>query len=426
MTGEAPSVRPISVGSHRPHSMGGTIDTALRLERALDVVSDVFVLFDSDFRVVYHNEANRAAMRATGMDPDAAIGKDVLDAMPQLAGTVGHRESQRSMSERVSTEWEETYHPDLRLRGRAYPTADGGLMVVASNITAEWKALEAARGARVTAEDANRAKSDFLAAMSHELRTPLNAIGGYTELLTLGLRGPLTDEQKQDLRRISRNQEHLSTLINEVLSFARIEANHVEVVLGHVAVSEVLAGVEPIMAPQIAQKNLCFAIEDHSPALEMLADRDKVQRARRGPAFGEHRGARHGHRNSRAPHRRYLRAVRAGAPLAARANVGHRAGVGDQPRPGAPHGRGHRGRERGRSGLHVYPRGAPGTLSAVGAQPLGDGGLLTAFAVGCSAQLVEIGEDDRVTGRICGLGHGNENPQIVTALEFIELGPVVR
>jgi signal transduction histidine kinase len=277
MTGEAPSVRPISVGSHRPHSMGGTIDTALRLERALDVVSDVFVLFDSDFRVVYHNEANRAAMRATGMDPDAAIGKDVLDAMPQLAGTVGHRESQRSMSERVSTEWEETYHPDLRLRGRAYPTADGGLMVVASNITAEWKALEAARAARVTAEDANRAKSDFLAAMSHELRTPLNAIGGYTELLTLGLRGPLTDEQKQDLRRISRNQEHLSTLINEVLSFARIEANHVEVVLGYVAVSEVLAGVEPIMAPQIAQKNLCFAIEDHSPALEMLADRDKVQ-----------------------------------------------------------------------------------------------------------------------------------------------------
>jgi signal transduction histidine kinase len=277
MTGESPSVRPISTGRQTSEYLEGTLDTALRLERALDVVSDVFVLFDSDFRVVYHNEANRAAMRATGMDPDAAIGKHVLDAMPRLAGTVGHRESQRALTERMATEWEETYHPDLRLRGRAYPTADGGVMVVASNITAEWKALEAARAAQVTAEDANRAKSDFLAAMSHELRTPLNAIGGYAELLTLGLRGPLTDEQKQDLRRISRNQEHLVTLINEVLSFARLETDHADFVVGRVAVSELLAGVEPIMAPQIAQKNLCFTIQEHSPALEILADRDKVQ-----------------------------------------------------------------------------------------------------------------------------------------------------
>src|SRR5690606_38606400 len=66
-----------------------------------------------------------------------------------------------------------------------------------------------AREARRQAELANRAKSDFLAVMSHALRTPLNAIGGYTELLQLGLRGPISEEQHRDLERIQVSQQHL-------------------------------------------------------------------------------------------------------------------------------------------------------------------------------------------------------------------------
>ncbi|HYR11164.1 MAG TPA: histidine kinase dimerization/phospho-acceptor domain-containing protein, partial [Longimicrobium sp.] len=84
------------------------------------------------------------------------------------------------------------------------------------------------RSAAAEADQANRAKSDFLATMSHELRTPLNAIAGYVELMEMGLRGPVTDEQLNDLSRIRRSQQTLLAIINDILNFARLESGRVE------------------------------------------------------------------------------------------------------------------------------------------------------------------------------------------------------
>ena len=89
------------------------------------------------------------------------------------------------------------------------------------------------------ADEANRAKTQFLAAMSHELRTPLNAIGGYTDLLTMGLSGPVTKQQTEHLERIRRSQQHLLGIINDILNFSRIEAGQLTYDIASVAVRDV-------------------------------------------------------------------------------------------------------------------------------------------------------------------------------------------
>jgi signal transduction histidine kinase len=138
-------------------------------------------------------------------------------------------------------------------------------------------AADKAEKAQSVAEDANAAKANFLAAMSHELRTPLNAIAGYTQLLEMGIRGPLTPEQQTDLSRIKRSQEYLLGLIEQVLIFTQLEAHKVAIHVEDVRIDDVLRDAETMVKPQIEAKGIRFSYVEGIPNLIVRADRDKTQ-----------------------------------------------------------------------------------------------------------------------------------------------------
>jgi signal transduction histidine kinase len=132
-----------------------------------------------------------------------------------------------------------------------------------------------AEDARRRAEDANRAKSQFLATMSHELRTPLNAIAGYIQLLELGIHGPVPEKQLEVLARVQRSQRTLLSLIDDILSFARIESGKIEYRFAQVSVMEVLRAAYDLVAPQLSQRGLVFNQKIKDPSLTVWTDREK-------------------------------------------------------------------------------------------------------------------------------------------------------
>lgn len=113
--------------------------------------------------------------------------------------------------------------------------------------------------------------------MSHELRTPLNAIAGYTQLLTLGVRGKISQPQREDLERIDRAQRHLLSLINDILNFAKIEAGHVDIECEAVDIDEVLIGLQEFVEPQLREKNVRFEMVNEVNGAIVLGDTDKLR-----------------------------------------------------------------------------------------------------------------------------------------------------
>ncbi|HVE80372.1 MAG TPA: ATP-binding protein [Gemmatimonadaceae bacterium] len=172
--------------------------------------------------------------------------------------------------------------------GRPYAAADvklaeeiaaraGVALENARLYAAEREARQEAEAARIAAEEASRAKSEFLAVMSHELRTPLNAIAGYAELIELGVRGPTTAQQREDLARIRKSQKHLLGLINEVLNYARVESGTMEYELTVVLVADVMAAAESLVAPQMQAKGLGYSSVGCGAPLAVRADPEKMQ-----------------------------------------------------------------------------------------------------------------------------------------------------
>jgi signal transduction histidine kinase len=138
------------------------------------------------------------------------------------------------------------------------------------------RALAEARDARLLAEQATNAQTQFMRGMSHELRTPLNAISGYAALLADGIRGEVNEEQLLDLGRIRRASSYLLGLINDVLTVARLEGVR-PLELAAIVVNPVLAEVEGLCAVQAKASGLTLSVCQPERTLVVEADGERLQ-----------------------------------------------------------------------------------------------------------------------------------------------------
>ena len=120
------------------------------------------------------------------------------------------------------------------------------------------------------AEDANLAKSKFLATMSHELRTPLNAILGFSEIMQTEILGPLSNASyKEYVQDINSSGRHLLNLINEILDLSRVEAGKYELVEQPVNLLELVDDCQTLLQLRAKSKNVELLLrgEDNMPRL---------------------------------------------------------------------------------------------------------------------------------------------------------------
>lgn len=163
-------------------------------------------------------------------------------------------------------------HPNPGMFTERHERIVSGIAGWAATAMDNARLYEAEHRARMAAEEANRAKSDFLTTMSHELRTPLNAMIGYTDLWRMGIPEQLPARVLEQVERVRFSARHLLELIEEILTYSRIEAAQETVELETIALADLVQSVAAVVEPLALAKGLRFALE--GPASETILHTD--------------------------------------------------------------------------------------------------------------------------------------------------------
>lgn len=248
-----------------------------RLTNALDKTGDGIILFDDEDRFVYANQKYREIYPTE--IPDLVPGKTFRDIVKKYAydgivkSAVGREEEwidervQRHQS--LADSYEEKTHSGRWVRINEFRTDEGGIFGVRTDITD-------LKESQLEAEDASRAKSEFLSSMSHELRTPLNAILGFGQLLKFNPKETLSEAQSASIDHILAGGDHLLRLINDVLDLAKVESGKVELETEHVSASGIFQECAGLVQGLAADKQVDI-VGREGPDVGVVADYGRLR-----------------------------------------------------------------------------------------------------------------------------------------------------
>jgi two-component system cell cycle sensor histidine kinase PleC len=292
-----------------PHLIGIAVDVTeeqrmaersatadIRLRDAVETISEAFVLWDSEDRLVL---CNSKFQQLHSLPPAATQSGTTYEEVLSF----GHQPVIRTplKSEDVADEGSRSFEAQLHdgrwLKISERRTKDGGFVSVGTDITPikqheekliesekrllatvtdlrksqqtlEYQAQQLAELAqkysdeKTRAEDANKAKSDFLANMSHELRTPLNAIIGFSEIMESGMFGALGSEKYQEYcSDIRESGRYLLDVINDILDMSKIEAGRMRLTIEPLRLDEIVNEAMRVTSLKSGEKHLSVQSE---------------------------------------------------------------------------------------------------------------------------------------------------------------------
>ena len=251
---------------------------------AIATISEGFVLYDSEDRIVLFNEQFRDIYPGLadiikqgttfGQVLDAVVSRSLVD--------LGSQSPQDWVAERKARREHSGGFAEYRYGGRYIRISErriqgGGTVAIYSDITELRQHNLELEEARELSEVANRTKSQFLANMSHELRTPLNAIIGYSEILQEDAADSGQEQVVPDLKKIEGAGRHLLGLINDILDLSKVEAGKMDVFIEEIDIPSLLDEVKAIITPLVAKNGNTLEVRLADRIGSMRTDRTKVK-----------------------------------------------------------------------------------------------------------------------------------------------------